>query len=84
MAHRAMGKEIKAKDILGLPVQDRLRLVEDIWDSLAADPSAVPAPDWHRAELDQRLARHQASPDQVEHWAEVRTRLRKPAAKRKP
>ena len=77
-----MGKEIKAKDIIGLPVDERLRLVEEIWDSLAADPSSVPLPDWHRTELDQRLARYQANPDAVEPWDEVRTRLNKPVAKR--
>lgn len=83
MANRPMGKEIKAKDILGLPVEDRLRLVEDIWDSLAANPSAVPAPDWHLSELDQRVANHKASPGQIEPWKEVRKRLRMPAAKRR-
>lgn len=43
-------------EILHLPPAERLRLVEDIWDSLAASTAAVPVPDWHRAELDQRLA----------------------------
>ena len=43
-------------EILHLPPAERLRLVEDIWDSLAASTANVPVPDWHRAELDQRLA----------------------------
>lgn len=43
-------------EILHLPPADRLRLVEDVWDSLAASTSDVPVPDWHRAELDARLA----------------------------
>jgi len=42
--------------ILHLPVAERLRLVEDIWDSLAASTADVPVPDWHREELDDRLA----------------------------
>lgn len=43
-------------EILHLPAAERLRLVEDVWDSLAASTSDVPVPDWHRAELDARLA----------------------------
>ncbi len=42
-------------EILQLPPGERLELVEQIWDSLAATPEAVPGPDWHRAELDRRL-----------------------------
>jgi putative addiction module component (TIGR02574 family) len=42
--------------ILALPAADRLQLVEDIWDSLAASVDSVPMPDWHRAELDRRLS----------------------------
>jgi len=77
-----MGKEIKAKDILGLPFDKRLELVEDIWDSLAADASAVPIPDWHQVELKRRLARHKADPGEVETWEEVQVKLRGRAAKR--
>jgi putative addiction module component (TIGR02574 family) len=77
-----MGKEIKAKDILGLPVDQRLELVEEIWDSLAADASAVPIAGWHQAELQRRLARHKADPGDVETWGEVRAQLAGRAARR--
>ena len=42
--------------ILELPPAERLRLVEDIWDSLGASVTDVPVPEWHRVELDRRLA----------------------------
>lgn len=42
-------------EILHLPPADRLQLVEEVWDSLAASTSDVPVPDWHRPELDARL-----------------------------
>src|SRR5256885_7744984 len=42
-------------EILQLPATERLKLLEEIWDSLAATPEEVPIPDWHRAELDRRL-----------------------------
>ena len=42
-------------EILHLPPAERLRLVEDIWDSLATSSADVPVPGWHREELDRRL-----------------------------
>ena len=50
-------------EILKLPVEERLRLVELIWESLAANPSAVPLGDAHRAAIDERLAEHERNPD---------------------
>jgi len=62
-------------EILRLPPDERLRLVEDIWDSLAATADRMPIPDWHRQELDRRLA------DRTEQatlaWTDVRSRLRR-------
>lgn len=52
-------------EILKLPVEERLRLVELIWESLAADPSVVPLGDAHRAVIDERLAEHERTPDDV-------------------
>ena len=52
-------------EILKLPVEERMRLVELIWESLAADPSTLPLSDAHRAVLDERLAEHERNPDDV-------------------
>ena len=38
-----------------LPIDQRIRLVEDIWDSIAADQAALPMTDEQKAELDRRL-----------------------------
>jgi putative addiction module component (TIGR02574 family) len=38
-----------------LPIAERIRLVEDLWDSIAADQNALPLTIEQRAELDQRL-----------------------------
>lgn len=38
-----------------LPIGEKMRLVEDIWDSIAADQAALPMTDEQRAELDRRL-----------------------------
>ena len=39
----------------GLSVEERLRLVEDLWDSIAADQQGLPLTAEQKAELDQRL-----------------------------
>jgi putative addiction module component (TIGR02574 family) len=52
-------------EILKLPPEERLRLAEVIWASLAAEPSTVPLGDAHRAVLDERLAEHDKNPDEV-------------------
>ncbi|MFY7922098.1 MAG: addiction module protein [Gemmatimonas sp.] len=44
------------EEVLHLPAAERLRLVEDVWDSLVASAEEIPVPDWHRAELEARLA----------------------------
>ena len=57
-------------EILQLPPDQRLKLVEEVWDSLAASPDEVGVPQWHPDELDRRLAdpREQANVS----WQDVR------------
>ena len=43
-----------------LPINERLKLVEDLWDSIAADQKALPLTDAQRAELDRRLDSYEA------------------------
>lgn len=38
-----------------LPVEERVKLVEDIWDSIAADQQALPLTGDQKTELDRRL-----------------------------
>ena len=62
------------EEILQLPPSERLKLVEEIWDSLAATPQDVPVPDWHKEELDRRLDK--PTPGPGESWDQVRAKLR--------
>jgi putative addiction module component (TIGR02574 family) len=52
-------------EILKLPAEERLRLVEIIWASLATEPSSVPLGIAHRAVIDERLAEHERDPDDI-------------------
>lgn len=38
-----------------LPLDERIRVVEDLWDSIAADQTALPLTADQKAELDRRL-----------------------------
>lgn len=38
-----------------LSADERLQLVDEIWDSLCADPAALPIPEWQQQELQRRL-----------------------------
>lgn len=38
-----------------LPLEERMRLVEELWDSIAADQAALPLTEEQRQELDRRL-----------------------------
>lgn len=57
-------------DALGLAEPDRLALIEELWESLPAE--AVPLTDAQRAELDRRIAEHEADPDDVVSWDEIK------------
>ena len=52
---------------------EKLQLVEDLWDELAADQGAVPVHDWHKQELERRRANLRANPYAallVDHYSE--------------
>ena len=70
-----VGEKLKQLGIDRLGVDERLALVEELWDSIAADPASVPLPADHKAELDRRLAAHAANPDDTAPWEEVKASL---------
>ncbi len=71
-----MKQELVA-EILALPVEDRVRLVEAIWDSISAVPEALPLTDWQKEELHRRLAELEADPDAGSSLEEVFARIRR-------
>lgn len=70
-----MAVSLKSLGIERLGIEERLTLVEEIWDSIAADSAVVPLTRAQRDELDRRIAEHEASPDDVVSWEEVKTKL---------
>ena len=59
-----------------LSVSERLALVEEIWDSISADPASVPVSEAQLVEARRRLAAHDADPTSSIPWEEAEARLR--------
>lgn len=72
-------KKINTSDFLELSVSERIQLVKDIWDSIAAVPEAVPLTEAQKEELERRLDAYHKNPDAGSPWEVVRERIRKGA-----
>ena len=65
-----------AVSVFDLSPPEKLQLVEDLWDDLAATPSDVPLPDWQVEELDRRKANLMSNPASGLGWDEVKRSVR--------
>ena len=66
---------LKESEPCQLPVADRLRVVESLWDSIDADVPVSLSPE-QRAEIDRRVKAHEENADELLTWDEVLDRLR--------
>ena len=64
-------------DLNTLSVSERIQLVEDLWDSIAAETGDVPLTDAQIAELGRRLADMERDPQAGDSWEVVRARIQK-------
>jgi putative addiction module component (TIGR02574 family) len=63
-------------ELFAMTAAERIQLAEDLWDSVAADPEAMPPlTDTQRVELDRRLQEHARNPGAATGWEQVRERL---------
>lgn len=62
--------------VFELSASEKLQLVEDLWDDLAANPELVPVQEWHKEELARRKANLQKYPASGLSWEEVKRRAR--------
>lgn len=68
-------KRFSMSEILELSLSERILLVEDIWDSIAAIPAALSLSAQQREELDRRLEDYHQNPGRGSPWPEVKARL---------
>ena len=63
-------------DLRKVPISERIQIVEDIWDSIAADSTEqLKLSPFERKELDRRYEEHQKNPSTAIPWEEVRAKL---------
>ena len=65
MSEYSIGMKSPVSSIFDLSPAEKLQLVEDLWDDLAATPEAVPVHDWQKQELARRKANLQNNPPRV-------------------
>lgn len=62
-----------------LPVEERIKLVEELWDSIASDQKVLPLTDEQKVELDRRLDAYEADGNRgrlaTESISEIRHKL---------
>ena len=68
----AMPANVSSLGIDRLPRDERLALVQEIWDTIAAEPNPVQLTEAQRVELLQRVADDDTHPDDVIPWEDVK------------
>jgi putative addiction module component (TIGR02574 family) len=67
--------KVSLADVLELSLPERIQLVEDIWDSIAAIPQPMPLTQAQREELDRRLEDYRQHPEDGSPWEKVKSRI---------
>jgi putative addiction module component (TIGR02574 family) len=71
---------MRVSDIPGiarLSTPEKILLLEDLWDTIAANESGVPVPQSHKVELDRRLKRYESDPGKLLSLEELQARIKK-------
>ena len=67
---------MNSASIFDLSPSEKLQLVEDLWDDLAAAPETVPVHDWQKRELARRKPNPLNNPDSGRTWDAVKLNVR--------
>ena len=65
------------KKILKLSVNERIHLVQTIWDSIAIDTQESEISEEHKKILDERMEVHKNNPNNIVSWEEVKKSVKK-------
>lgn len=50
------------ENVLKMPLEQKILLVEDVWDSIRTQSKRIPVPESHKKELDRRVERYSNNP----------------------
>ena len=68
-------KKLTVTDTLDLSVPERIQLVEDIWDTIAAETNVVELTEEEKKIIDERLEAYHKNPNLGSPWEEVFKRI---------
>ena len=71
-----MAATMKSLGIDRLSIADRLELVQEIWDSIAASQEEIPLTETQKQEFDRRIADLDANPNNILTWDEIKAQVR--------
>lgn len=57
--------------------EEKLRIMEAIWEDLSQDSGQVESPDWHREALEETSRRLGAGQEHLVDWQDAKKKLRK-------
>ncbi len=57
------------------PLKQRMALLEELWESVAADPGVDDLTDWHQEIPGERIADYERNPNDVVDWSALRESL---------
>ncbi|MDJ0616205.1 MAG: addiction module protein [Calothrix sp. MO_192.B10] len=63
-------------EITALSIEDRIRLVQAIWDSIAAEQVYPDLTEVQKRELDYRIDDYEINPDNVLTWEEIKASVK--------
>ena len=66
---------ISFSELLELPIDERLRLVSALWDSISEDPDTLKLTDLERKILDERMEAYMKNPSEGKSWSEIKSEL---------
>jgi len=75
-AHLQHNNGMATIDVASLSFEERLRLLDELWESLSRTPEAIPLTEAQRAELDRRLNELESEGAVGIPWNEVLGRIR--------
>ena len=68
-------ENLSISDVFRLPIEERTRLAQAIWESVASTPDQVPLTAAQVKELDRCYDEYLTNPDEGSSWDDVKARL---------
>jgi putative addiction module component (TIGR02574 family) len=59
-----------------LPLNEKLQIIEVLWEDLRNQEEAVPVPEWHKKILDERLKAVEEGREEILEWDDIKHDLR--------